>query len=55
MDKVEIEKYRRQLEEIESKMTDEVIQEMTPEEISDYLILVSKIKLRLSVLEKIDG
>lgn len=53
MDKIEIEKYKRQLAEIEAKMTDEAIKELTKEEIQEYIILVSKIKARIELLENL--
>ncbi len=53
MDKMEIEKYKRQLAEIESQLTDEDIKQMTKEEIEEYVVLVSKIKARLEILENL--
>ncbi len=53
MDKMEIEKYKRQLAEIESHLTDEDIKQMTKEEIEEYVVLVSKIKARLEILENL--
>jgi len=51
MDKIELEKYKRQLAEIESHLTDEAVKQMTKEQIEEYVILVSKIKARLEILE----
>ena len=53
MDKSKIEEYRRQLLEIENELTDETVKEMTEEEIKDYIVLVSKIKARLELLENL--
>lgn len=53
MDKKEIEKYRKQLEIIESKLTNDVINELSKEQIQEYIILVSKIKARLNLLENL--
>ncbi len=53
MDKMEIEKYKRQLAEIESQLTDEDVKQMTKEEIEEYVVLVSKIKARLEILENL--
>lgn len=53
MDKKIIEEYKRKLEEIESLLTEETVSEMTQEEIKEYVILVSKIKARLEILESI--
>lgn len=53
MDKIEIEKYKRQLAEIESQLTDEDVKKMTKEEVKEYAVLVSKIKARLDVLESL--
>jgi prolyl-tRNA editing enzyme YbaK/EbsC (Cys-tRNA(Pro) deacylase) len=53
MDKSEIEKYRRQLEEIESKLTDDVVKTLSTEEKKEYIILVSQIKARLELLENL--
>lgn len=53
MDKLELEKYKRELEILEQELTDEDIKEMTKEEIQEYVILVSKIKARLEILENL--
>lgn len=53
MDKMEIEKYKRQLEQIEEKFTDDVLKQMTKEEIKEYVVLVTKIKARLEILENL--
>ena len=53
MDKVEIEKYRKNLEIIESQLTNEELQKMSKEEIQEYITLVSKIKARLDLLENL--
>lgn len=53
MDKMEIEKYKRQLEMIESNLTSDVIKTLTKEELQEYMILVSKIKARLDLLERL--
>lgn len=53
MDKKELEEYKRQLAIIEAKMTDDVIKELSKEEIQEYIILVSKIKARLDLLENL--
>lgn len=53
MDKNELEEYKRQLAIIETKMTDDVIKELSKEEIQEYIILVSKIKARLDLLENL--
>lgn len=52
MDKNKIEEYKRQLAEIEDKLTDDVVKQLTKDEIEEYVILVSKIKARLEILEK---
>ena len=51
MDKMEIEKYKKNLELIESQLTEEMVKQMTEEEIQEYVVLVSKIKARLELLE----
>ncbi len=51
MDKNEIEKYRMQLAEIEDMLTDDMVKSLSKEEIQEYIILVSKIKARLELLE----
>ena len=48
-----IEEYKRELEEIESMLTDDMIKQMSKEEIQEYVILVSKIKARLEILENL--
>lgn len=53
MDKMEIEKYRKNLEIIENQLTNEELQKMSKEEIQEYIILVSKIKARLDLLENL--
>lgn len=53
MDKNIIEEYKRKLEEIESLLTEETVSEMTQEEIKEYVILVSKIKARLEIMENL--
>lgn len=53
MDKMEIEKYRKNLEIIESQLTNEELQKMSKEEIQEYITLVSKIKARLDLLENL--
>ena len=53
MDKMEIEKYRKNLEIIENQLTNEELQKMTKEEIQEYITLVSKIKARLDLLENL--
>lgn len=53
MDKMEIEKYRKNLEIIESQLTNEELKKMSKEEIQEYIILVSKIKARLDLLENL--
>lgn len=53
MDKLELEKYKRELEMLEEKLTDEDIKNMTKEEVQEYIILVSKIKARLEILENL--
>lgn len=53
MDKNEIEMYKKQLEIIESKLTDEMIKNLTKEEKQEYIILVTKIKARLDWLESL--
>jgi len=51
MNKKEIARYKRYLEMLESKLTDDMIKELTEEEIQEYTILVTKIKIRLEILE----
>lgn len=51
MDKSKLEEYKRQLAEIENQLTEEEIKSLTKEEIEEYIILVSKIKARLELLE----
>ena len=53
MDKIQIEKYRNDLAEIEKQLTDEELKRMSKEEIQEYIILVSKIKARLELLENL--
>lgn len=53
MDKIEIEKYKRQLAEIESQLTDEDVKQMSKEEVKEYAVLVAKIKARLDILESL--
>ncbi len=53
MDKIEIEKYKRQLVEIESQLTDEDVKQMSKEEVKEYAVLVAKIKARLDILESL--
>lgn len=53
MDKIEIERYKRQLAEIENQLTDEDVKQMSKEEVKEYAVLVSKIKARLDVLESL--
>lgn len=53
MDKMKLEEYKRQLAEIESQLTDDVAKQLTKEEIEEYVILVSKIKARLEILESL--
>lgn len=53
MDKVEIEKYRKNLEIIENQLTSEELQKMSKEEVQEYIVLVSKIKARLDLLENL--
>lgn len=53
MDKMEIEKYKKNLEIIEKQLTNEELQKMSKEEIQEYVILVSKIKARLDLLENL--
>lgn len=53
MDKSEIENYRNQLRLIESMLTDDVIKGLTKDEIHEYVVLVSKIKARLELLENL--
>ena len=53
MDKVELEKYKSQLAEIEAMLTDDVVKQLTKEEIQEYIVLVSKIKARLNLLENL--
>lgn len=51
MDKSEIEKYKEELAELEKMLTDDMVKEMSKEEIQEYIILVSKIKARIALLE----
>jgi len=51
MDKAKIEEYKRKLAEIDAQLTDETVKKMSKEEIQEYVILVSKIKARLEILE----
>lgn len=53
MDKKEIELYRKNLEIIESQLTEEDLKQMSKEEVQEYIILVSKIKARLDLLENL--
>ncbi len=53
MDKMKLEGYKRQLAEIENQLTDDVVKQLTKEEIEEYVILVSKIKARLEILENL--
>ncbi len=53
MDKSELEKYKSQLAEMEAMMTDDVIKDLSKEEIQEYIVLVSKIKARLDLLENL--
>lgn len=53
MDKMEIEKYKKNLEIIENQLTNEELQKMSKEEIQEYITLVSKIKARLDLLENL--
>ena len=53
MDKVEIEKYKRELEKLEEQLSDDMIKNLTREEIQEYIVLVSKIKARLELLENL--
>ena len=55
MDKAKIEEYKRKLAEIEDSLTDEAVKEMSKEEIQEYVILVSKIKARLEILENLQN
>lgn len=48
-----IEEYKRELEEIENMLTDDMIKQMSKEEIQEYVVLVSKIKARLELLENL--
>lgn len=53
MDKNELEEYKRDLALIESKLTDDVVKKLTREELEEYIVLVSKIKARLDILENL--
>ncbi len=53
MDRIEIEKYRKNIELIESRLTDDAIKQMSKEELQEYIILLSKIKARLDLLENL--
>ena len=53
MDKIEIEKYRKQLAIIQNQMTDDFAKKLTKEEIQEYIVLVSQIEARIKILEKI--
>ncbi len=53
MDKSELEEYKRELALIESKLTDDVVKNLTREELQEYITLVSKIKARLEILENL--
>lgn len=53
MDKNELEEYKRELALIEAKLTDDVVKELTREELQEYITLVSKIKARLDILENL--
>ncbi len=53
MDKSEIEKYKRELAKIEAKLTEDAVKELTREQVEEYIVLVSKIKARLELLENL--
>ncbi len=53
MDKMELEKYKRELKKIEEQLSDDMIKTLTREEIQEYIVLVSKIKARLELLENL--
>ena len=55
MDKSEIEKYKRELAKIEAKLTEDAVKELTREQVEEYIVLVSKIKAILELLENLDG
>lgn len=53
MDKIEIEKYKSMLKEIQEKITDDDVKSMSPEDKKEYAILVAQIKARLEILENL--
>lgn len=53
MDKMELEKYRSELKMLESQLTDDMVKQLSKEELQEYIVLVSKIKARLELLEKL--
>lgn len=53
MDKMEVEKYKRELKKLEEQLSDDMIENLTREEIQEYIVLVSKIKARLELLENL--
>lgn len=53
MDKMEVEKYKRELKKLEEQLSDDMIKDLTREEIQEYIVLVSKIKARLELLENL--
>lgn len=53
MDKMEVEKYKRELRKLEEQLSDDMIENLTREEIQEYIVLVSKIKARLELLENL--
>lgn len=53
MNSKEIEKYKKQLDFIEKQLTDKIIEKMSKKELEEYIILVSKIKARINLLEKL--
>lgn len=54
MDKMEIEKYRRNLELLESQLTNSVINSLSQEQIREYVILATQIRARLEILENMN-
>lgn len=53
MEENKCEMYKKQLEEIQNKLTDEMFKEMSVEEKKSYLNLLTQIKTKIEILEKL--
>ena len=49
----QLEQYKKYLKYIESRLTDDVVETMTPEEKMEYVRLFSQIQARIELMEKL--